>query len=80
MDLPDETTDVNALSWSNFPVDKQGPVEDGWVWHASGDVMDIQFKLNADNTVMRMCNFRDKLVRHPLGVGNGALNSSRFCS
>jgi hypothetical protein len=59
MDLPEETTDVNALSWSSFPVEEQG----GWVWHACGDVMDIQFKLNADNTVMRMVNFKDKQVR-----------------
>lgn len=70
MDLPEETTDANALSWSGFPLHEEG----GWKWHVF-DGLDIQFKLNADNTVMRMCNFKDKKVRE---TGDPTANMSYF--
>lgn len=70
MDLPEETTDANALSWSAFPLHEEG----GWKWHVF-DGLDIQFKMNSDNTVMRMCNFKDKKVRES---GDPTANMSYF--
>ena len=70
MDLPEETTDSNALSWSEHPLHEEG----GWKWHVY-DGLDIQFKMNSDNTVMRMCNFKDKKVRE---TGDPTANMSYF--
>ena len=33
----------------------------GWQWHVLS-VIDIEFKLNGDNTVLRMCNFKAREV------------------
>ena len=71
MDVPSETTDPNVLTWGWAPLsEKHGT----WQWHMI-DVMDLQFELNANNTVMRSCNFKDKKV---METGDISANMSFF--
>ena len=71
MDVPEETSDPNVLTWSWAPLSED---HGGWQWHII-DVMDLQFELNANNTVMRSCNFKDKKV---METGDISANMSFF--
>lgn len=71
MDVPEETSDPNVLTWSWAPLSEE---HGGWQWHII-DVMDLQFELNANNTVMRSCNFKDKKV---METGDISANMSFF--
>ena len=53
-DLPEESNDPNSLGWNDKPKSED---HGGWQWHVLS-VIDIEFKLNGDNTVCRMCNFK----------------------